>query len=31
VRFNASAPYFQRTEQQAVYRDGGVTALTDPR
>jgi outer membrane PBP1 activator LpoA protein len=31
VRFNASVPSFQRTEQQAVYRDGSVTAVTDAR
>jgi outer membrane PBP1 activator LpoA protein len=31
VRFDSSTPSFERTEQQAVYRDGSVMAVTDAR
>jgi outer membrane PBP1 activator LpoA protein len=31
VNFAAGAPHFERTEQPAIYRNGSVTAVTDPR
>jgi outer membrane PBP1 activator LpoA protein len=31
VRFDSSTPSFERTEQQAVYRDGSVMAVTNAR
>jgi outer membrane PBP1 activator LpoA protein len=31
VRFDAQAPLFERTQQQAVYRDGSVVTVTHPR
>lgn len=30
VRFDAPVPLFERTQQQAVYRDGSVVAVTHP-
>lgn len=31
VRFDSPAPHFERTEQQAIYRDGSVMAVRDSR
>jgi hypothetical protein len=31
IRFGEAAPFFQRTEQRAVYRDGGVMAVNEAR
>lgn len=31
VRFGTDAPFFERTEQPAIYRDGSVMAVVNPR